>query len=113
MSNNIKKVACIFGALVGIAIIIIGFKIQGVSFDPVTLAVPDYFNEDLSITTALNNITFVVSKTMLTSMKKFCEVAGWIIVSIGAIDTSVFVYKLCSIEKAPSSTENKTDNEIQ
>ena len=76
-----KKAACVFGVLVGLAVVI-GFKIQKVSFDPITV-IPNFSNKNLEIASALNSIAFSVGGAIHDSMEKFVRLsAGFLFQSV-------------------------------
>ena len=89
MTNNFRKKGCVFGIIIGLAIIAIGFVVQNMP-----LLAYGGTNIEITIRFAVINI---------------CKAIGWIIVSIGAIDISVFVYKLCSFKDVSEIKKINTD----
>lgn len=110
MSNNLKKFACVLGALVGVAIIIIGVKIQNCYFSEISTPIIWSQMENGTLCNSINAVTREVGGAIHDAVKKTCELVGWILISVGAIDASVFIYKLCSSSKTVTSADISLNN---
>jgi hypothetical protein len=138
MSNNSKKSLSIFGIIVGIVIIIIGFYVQNISVDSSDANVgssymkfgADFYTEMYDVTRdvglAINN----AQENICNAVERICDAIGWLIISLGAIDICFFAYKfakVCKVSnghiegataeekqkaaKAPQTAKLKTENE--
>ncbi len=118
-----KKTASIIGIILGIAIIIVGFCVQGISVDAgghedygtptigsnikfgadfyteiyaVTQDVGDAVNSaNMNIHGAVNN----AQRNICGAIEKVCDAIGWLIVAIGLFDIAYFVCKKASCEE--------------
>lgn len=122
MSNNSKKSLSIFGIIVGIIIIIIGFYVQNISVDSSDTNVgssymkfgADFYTEMYDVTRdvglAINN----AQENICNAVERICDAIGWLIISIGAIDFCFFAYKFAMVNEASNSyAEGTAAEEIE
>lgn len=91
MSNQSKKVTCVIGILVGIAIMIVGFCLQDTS----TYSIGEYnmkFGADFY--TEIYDVTGDVGRAINYAINDLICAIGWVIISLGAIDLCYFAFKL-------------------
>lgn len=122
MSNNSKKSLSIFGIIVGIVIIIIGFYVQNISVDSSDANVgssymkfgADFYTEMYDVTRdvglAINN----AQENICNAVERICDAIGWLIISLGAIDICFFAYKFAKVNDVSNScTEGTAAEEIE
>jgi hypothetical protein len=115
-----KKAASIIGIILGIAIIIVGFCVQGINVDAddhESYGTPtigsyikfgaDFYTEMYAVTqdvgdavnSANKNIHGAVNnaqRNICGAIEKACDAIGWLIVAIGLFDIAYFVCKMAS-----------------
>ena len=118
-----KKTASIIGIVLGIAIIIVGFCVQGINVDAgghESYGTPtigsyikfgaDFYTEMYAVTqnvgdavnSANKNIHGAVNnaqRNICGAIEKACDAIGWLIVAIGLVDIAYFSYKMASSEE--------------
>lgn len=96
MSNTSRKIISIIGIIVGVAIIIIGFSVM----NPETwlLGKRDSLGSLISFGadfyTEMYHITYEAAYQVQRAYVNICNAIGWLIVSLGMIDSCFFTYKL-------------------
>ena len=109
-----KKIASIIGIVLGVAIIIVGFCVQGVSVDVSSSSIgryitfgADFYTEMYAVTqevgeavnSANKNIHGAVNiaqRNICGAVESVCGAIGWLIVAIGLFDIAYFVCKMAS-----------------
>ena len=104
MSNKAKKIASVIGIIIGIAVIILGIVItssarvyrvgKNIRFGT------DFYTEIYDVTQQVGEAVYYVSASLEGAI-------GWLLIAIGAIDVSVFVYLLVA---ACSGTAENAEN---
>ena len=119
MSNQSKKSLSIFGIIVGIVIIIIGFCVQNISVDSSETNVgssymkfgADFYTEMYDVTRdvglAINN----AQENICNAVERICDAIGWLIISLGAIDICLFSYKFAKVNEALNSNAKEIEKQ--
>ena len=105
-----KKTASSIGIILGIAIIVIGFFVQGISIEVSTRTIgsdirfgADFYTEIYDVT---RDVGFAVNKTstaVAEAAEGVCDAIGWLIIAIGVFDIAYFI---CKAASADDDSEN-------
>ena len=105
-----KKIASIIGIVLGVAIIIVGFCVQGVSVDVSSSSIGRYITFGADFYTEMYDVTrdvgFAINgakHSIADAAESVCNAIGWLIVAIGLFDIAYFVCKMVSDEKDVSN----------
>ena len=110
MSNHSEKGLPIFGIIIGIVIIIIGFCVQDIRVDSSDTTVgssnmkfgADFYTEIYDVTRdvglAINN----AQENICNAVERICDAIGWLIISLGAVDICFFACKYAKVNDAPN-----------
>ena len=122
MSNNSEKSLSMFGIIVGIVIIIIGFCVQSISVDSSDANVgssymrfgADFYTEMYYVTRDVRLAIYNAQENICNAVERICDAIGWLIISLGAIDFCFFAYKFAKVNEASNShTKGTTAEEIE
>lgn len=98
-----RTIASIIGIVLGIAIIIIGFGVQGISMDASKVPVgsymrfgADFYTEMYDVTRDVGSAINNAQKNICVAVEGVCDAIGWLIVAVGLFDVAYFVYKMAS-----------------
>ena len=99
-----KKTASIIGIILGIAIIIIGFCVQGISVEAEGADVgssymkfgADFYTEIYDVTRDVGIAVNRAQRNICGAVESVCGAIGWLIVAIGLVDIAYFVCKMAS-----------------
>lgn len=109
MSDYSKKIVSVIGIVVGVAIIIIGFSLQGTS----VYAIGEQIKFGADFYTEMYAVTQDVGHAINYAINDLIRAVGWLIVSLGAIDICFFGYKLAEGIKASGNSKSKnTENNV-
>lgn len=103
-----KKTASVIGIILGIAIIIVGFGVQGISVDSSSNSVgssymkfgADFYTEIYDVTKDVGDAVNNAQKNICNALEKVCDAIGWLIVVIGLFTSAYFSYKMLSCEES-------------
>ena len=100
-----KKAASIIGIILGIAIIIVGFCVQGISIERYSSSIgsdikfgADFYTEIYDVTRDVGYAVNNAKNTIVDAIESVCDAIGWLIVAIGLVDVGYFIYKRASCE---------------
>ena len=100
-----KKTASIIGIVLGIAIIIVGFCVQGISIDVYGSSIgrdiafgADFYTEMYDVTRDVGYAVNGAKTAIAEATEGVCDAIGWLIVAIGLVDIAYFVCKMASCE---------------
>ena len=98
-----KQTASIIGIVLGIAIIIVGFCVQGISTERHTTTIgsnikfgADFYTEMYDVTRDVGHAINNAKNTIGDAVEGVCDAIGWLIVAIGLFDIAYFSYKMVS-----------------
>ena len=101
-----KKTASIIGIVLGIAIIIVGFCVQGISIERYSSSIgsdikfgADFYTEIYDVTRDVGGAVNNAKNAIVDAVEGVCDAIGWLIVAIGLVDIAYFVCKMASCEE--------------
>ena len=110
-----KKTASSIGIILGIAIIIVGFCVQGISIEIYHRSIgrdiafgADFYTEMYDVTRDVGYAVNGTKTAIAEAAEGVCDAIGWLIVAIGLVDIAYFVYKMSSF-KVDAPSHNNSD----
>ena len=113
-----KKTASIIGIVLGIAIIIVGFCVQGISVDAAGADVgnsymkfgADFYTEIYDVTRDVGLAMNRAQRNICGAVESVCDAIGWLIVALGLFDIAYFVCKKASCEESSCEEDYSGNN---
>lgn len=116
MKLSEKQVACIFGLVMGLAIIFAGVCVQGISVEIHNGSIgrdiafgADFYTEMYDVTRDVGYAVNGTKAAIADAAEGVCDAIGWLIIALGVIDFCYFTYKWgCVTQEANSQHANDT-----
>ena len=113
---NSKLLTKIIGIILGVAILIIGFSVQGISVSYSSTYLgrdikfgADFYTEMYAVTRDVGRAVDNNQRAICRGIESVCSAIGWLIVAIGLVDIAFFTDKLFKVLKDDKDAEKSAE----